>query len=86
MSLSIRPTRPFGHSDLPAPAPPAPAASPRLRGQLARRARTGPECTDVLEDRKRRPDAARNRIVGRRHRGDLGRRLDRLQRPGPAVA
>ena len=28
MSLSIRPTRPFGHSDLPTP-PPLPAAAPR---------------------------------------------------------
>jgi len=69
MSLSMRLTRPFGHSDLPA-LPPAPAAAPRLRrpdgkeGRLATdhpatpprgyAARVAePECTAVLEDRKR---------------------------------
>ena len=72
MSLSNRPTRPFGHSDLPT-LPPAPAASPRLRRAAGKEGRlatdhpatptrgcaarvAGPECTDVLEDRKRRPD------------------------------
>ena len=74
MSPSNRPTRPFGHSDLPT-LPPAPAASPRLRraaGKEGRLATDHPatpargcaarfavsECADVLEDRKRRPDAS----------------------------
>src|ERR1700690_1156118 len=87
MSLSIRPTRPFGHSDLPAP-PPAPrgyaapspgcwqggptsASAPATpaRGYAARVA--GPECTDVLEDRKRRPDRHGQRPTPRGRRRAL---------------
>ena len=38
MFLSIRPTRPFGHSDLPT-LPPAPTASPRLRRAAGKKGR-----------------------------------------------
>jgi len=41
MSLSIRPTRPFGHSDLPTP-PSAPAAAPRLRRLASKEGRLAP--------------------------------------------
>jgi hypothetical protein len=62
MALSIRPTRPFGHSDLPAP-PPAPAASPRLRRAAGKEGRLAPPHLPPLPAAAPRASPARNVLM-----------------------
>src|ERR1700690_19973 len=98
MSLSIQPTRPFGHSDLPAP-PPAPAASPRLRRAAGKEGRLAPPHLPPLPAAAPRASPDRNvlmylrtgsagptqpaaRIVGRRHICGSRASLVELEGPG----
>jgi hypothetical protein len=62
MSLSKRPTRPFGHSDLPA-LPPSPAASPRLRRAAGKEGRLAPPTPPPLPAAAPRASPDRNVLM-----------------------
>ena len=87
MFLSIRPTRPFGHSDLPT-LPPAPTASPRLRRAAGKKGRlaTDHPATHPAASPRASPD--RNVLMYLRTTGAPARSPDRVgwvQRPGSSA-